>query len=276
MPTLKPVQETTTAFPVIRWAGSKRKLIPNLMALVPEHFNRYYEPFVGSGCLFFALNPEYATLGDINRELISAYRTLRRSAKKVVALVDAYPRSKSFYYRLRDRIEPANQLERTARFIYLNRFCFNGIYRTNRAGKFNVPRGNRTGDLPGVEQFLIAARKLRGADLVCGDFEKTLADVSEGDFVYLDPPYASSTCKDRNEYGIGSFKPSDISRLMATLRQIHARGAHFLLSYSTAPDFIQQLPQHTLRTISVRRSIASNPVYRSSVPEVLLNNANLF
>lgn len=276
MPTQTRVHVTTTASPIIRWAGSKRRLIPDLMALVPVQFNRYYEPFVGSGCLFFALGPDHATLGDINRELISTYRTLRRNAKKVVELVEAYPRSTAFYYKLRDRVEPANQLERTARFIYLNRFCFNGLYRTNRAGKFNVPRGNRTGDLPELEHFLHAAKKLRSAYLVCGDFEKTLTDVSEGDFVYLDPPYVSTTCKDRNEYGSGSFKPSDISRLMATLRKIHSRGAQFLLSYSTAPDFIQQLPQHTLRTISVRRSIASNPIFRSSVPEVLLNNANLF
>ncbi len=271
-----PPSSQPSAQPVIRWAGSKRKLLPNLLELAPKTFGEYFEPFVGSACLFFALNPKRATLGDINKELISAYRTLRRDVHSVVRVVESYPRTKVFYYRLRDKCTPTTSVERTARFLYLNRFCFNGLYRTNRAGRFNVPRGERTGEIPDVAAFTHAAKMLRGKRLLCADFEETVANVKRNDFVYLDPPYASSGHRDRNEYGLGSFNPSDIPRLLRTLEFIHARGAHFLLSYSTAPDFIAQLPPHTLRTVSVRRSIASNPAFRSSVPEILLTNENLY
>lgn len=244
MPPPIPQSNRAPAHPVIRWAGSKRKLLPNLLQLTPKTFGQYFEPFVGSACLFFALNPERATLGDINTELISAYRTLRRDVHSVVRLVKSYPRTKSFYYRLRDRCAPETSTEKTARFLYLNRFCFNGIYRTNRTGHFNVPRGDRTGEIPDVSVFARAARMLRGKRLLCADFEDTVSEVKKGDFVYLDPPYASTGHRDRNEYGIGSFSPKDIPRLLRSLESIHAKSAHFILSYSTAPDFIAQLPTH--------------------------------
>jgi DNA adenine methylase (dam) len=270
------ISRSNITHPIFRWAGSKRRIIPRLLGLVPENYGRYYEPFFGSGCLFFALSPNKATLGDINIELISAYRALRKSTQEIFELLEQYPRTKAFYYKLRDSSSDSNQIEQAARFIYLNRFCFNGLYRTNLAGRFNVPRGKKTGGLPSLSEFIEAAKKLKGKKIICGDFEKTLKGVTSGDFVYLDPPYASNTCKDRNEYGVGSFKPTDIDRLMETLRTIHNQGAKFLLSYSTAPDFIQKLPKRSVKTIEVRRSIASNPIFRSSVPEVLLTNDDLF
>jgi DNA adenine methylase len=176
--------------PIFRWAGSKRKLLPTLRQYTPP-FVRYVEPFTGSACLFFDLLPRRALLGDVNRELVETYTAVRSSPLRVGQLVAAMPVSKAFYCELRAKDPDAmSVVERAARFVYLNRFCFNGVYRTNRSGKFNVPRGVRTGSLPTIADFDAWSRILNRATLVRGDFEKCLSKVRSGDFVYLDPPYA--------------------------------------------------------------------------------------
>jgi len=140
--------------PFLRWAGSKRRLLPNLLELVPEAYDRYIEPFVGSGCLFFALKPDSAILGDINGALMEVYSTVHKHPRLVSRAVHRIKRTPEQYYMLRDEgpglLPP---IQRVARFIFLNRNCFNGIYRTNKEGKFNVPFGSRTGQLPGESFF---------------------------------------------------------------------------------------------------------------------------
>ena len=268
--------DSTSPRPLLRWAGSKKRLLSRLLEAAPKKFKKYIEPFAGSACLFLSLNPKKAVLGDMNSELIQTYRAVRQRPTYVWQITKSIARTKREYYRVRSQ-DPRSldRYHRAARFIYLNRLCFNGLYRTNKSGQFNVPKGKKTGELPEREEFLRFARIIRKARLVRADFEKTLGYAENGDFVYLDPPYASITVKDRNEYGVGSFKPADIPRLISSLEKLHRKGIRFLLSYSTAPDFIAQI-RNPSKPFRIQRTIASKARFRKLASETLLNNEDLF
>jgi len=263
--------------PFLRWAGSKRKLLATLLHEVPPQSTRYIEPFAGSACLFFALRPVSAILGDINEQLVEAYRVVRQHPRKVARAVAQWKNTKHEYYRLR-RLCPGDLelIDRAARFIYLNRYCFNGVYRTNRLGNFNVPRGSRTGRVPDEQTFYRCAIALRDAELRAGDFEECLRNVGPGDFVYLDPPYAQSSRPTHGEYGYDGFGKSDIDRLVACLKRIDRAGGVFLLSYCDTPALDARLSRKwAVRKISVRRHIAGFAKHRMCVGEVLVSNKTL-
>lgn len=259
--------------PLIRWAGSKRRLISELELSVPNSFDRYVEPFFGSGCLFFKLMPKKAVLGDLNEDLMSFYRQIRRFPEDVRASAIRFRRGKEDYYRLRSAIlaEP-NAKKRAALFFYLNRFCFNGIYRTNRKGHFNVPMGSRTGTFPSIDVTKMAAAQLKRAKLVCGDFVHTMNLVEKGDFVYLDPPYAYQNHRNRGEYGEGSFSINDLARLEVALAAIDRIGAKFLLSYAECPEIQKIQSLYKTRTVQVNRCISVQAEGRRLVNEVLVSN----
>lgn len=262
--------------PLFRWAGSKRKLLPELLKAVPTSFHRYVEPFAGSACLFFALRPTHAVLGDINEELLRTYSIIREHPILVHRHVSEMPTSSLFYYELR-ATDPANlePVERAARFVYLNRHCFNGVYRTNKDGRFNVPRGTRTGEVPLRSTFLRVAAALRTAELRPSDFEACISDVGMGDFVYLDPPYARKTVRWRGEYGNDSFKTIDVPRLKQTLRSIDHCGAHFLLSYALCNEIKELTQEWHSKRILVRRHVAGFGKDRRGVYEVLVSNRSV-
>lgn len=259
---------------ILRWAGSKKKLLPKLGAFIPEYFERYYEPFVGSGALFFSLSPNDAVLGDLNEELMEAFDVLSSSPIKLHCLVSSFPRTKRSYYRVRRSI-PTNRLSRAARFIYLNRLCFNGLYRTNKQDGFNVPYGYDTGEFPALQSFREAAARLRKATLIADDFEQTLASVRKNDFVYLDPPYVYSNRKDRGEYGTGSFSCVDLPRLFELLNKLDKKEAFFLLSYLDCEDVVPYLNDWHVKRIPVQRQIASFVSKRAIVSELLVSNYSL-
>ncbi len=274
-PLVKPLLRSWGA-PILRWAGSKRKLLPVLLRAMPRTYARYVEPFVGSGCLFFAIHPEAALLGDFNGELVQTYSAVRDHPRLVARVVHSIPQSKSQYYKTRS-ISPntLDPIERAARFIYLNRLCFNGVYRTNRKGNFNVPKGRATGDIPPERHFYRCAVALKSAELVSGDFEKCITRVGKGDFVYLDPPYISSSRSQYGEYGYGSFGEQDITRLLAGLKAIDARNAHFLLSYTYNKKLNERLAHWRRRRVYVRRHIAGFTGDRGRVAEVLVSNYSI-
>lgn len=259
--------------PILRWAGSKYRLLSALTSQMPETLNRYYEPFAGSACLFLRVRPRAAVLGDMNSELISAYRTIRARPDAVMSAVAKLPCTKREYYRqraLRPKHLPA--VDRAARFLYLNRHCFNGVYRTNREGQFNVPRGRQTGDLPSLDHVRQFADHLRSAELRAGDFSSTLSDVKHGDFVYLDPPYHSATRPTYGEYGYGAFTLGDLPRLMSTLYTLDQKGVHFLFSYSQMPP-TASMPAHW-RSVQLRviRNVAGFADARRRASEILIAN----
>ena len=262
--------------PILRWAGSKRKLLPQLIASAPPRFERYIEPFLGSACFYLALQPNKAVLGDINTELMEMYAVLREFPKQVAKIVHQMPSSTSYYYRLRAKSPSDMQpLERAARFVYLNRYCFNGVYRSNRKGQFNVPRGINTGRIPTTAEFVECAAALSNAELRPGDFESCLTDIREYDFIYLDPPYAMCSRLDHGEYGYNSFNEKDIDRLIYSLERADNKGAVILLSYAYTPLFKKALPNWYFRKISVRRNVAGFGHQRMYVTEILASNQPL-
>lgn len=189
-------------------------MLPTLVANAPKEYGAYLEPFAGSACLFFALQPDRAVIGDFNKELIDAYQIISEAPKAVARALSKMPTDPEFYYELRARDMTAlPRVARAARFVYLNRFSFNGVYRTNREGLFNVPRGKKTGPLPKAESLVAVAKVLENATFVCGDFEKTLSHAKRGDFVYMDPPYRLDETRMRGEYGYGAFSSCDLDRL---------------------------------------------------------------
>jgi DNA adenine methylase len=261
--------------PIFRWAGSKRKLLPAIMQCIPK-FRRYVEPFAGSACLFFTLEPRRAVLGDLNSELIETYRSIRYHPGEVAQAVLAMPISEEFYYGLRSvSPEDLTGVARAARFVYLNRFCFNGVYRTNGRGEFNVPRGKRTGSLPTTIDFSAWSKMLGRAELFAGDFEQCVAEVREGDFIYLDPPYSKPNSRDRGEYGCNSFRVGDLDRLCACLEYIDSRGGVFVLSYRYGLDVREMFANWHMRSIVVRRHIAGFARHRVSVRELIVSNRQL-
>lgn len=219
--------------PFLRWAGGKRWLLFQLPGLVamPE-FNNYHEPFLGGGSVFLGLNPTgTAYLSDLNVELIEAYQQVRRKPGEVADLLAGHPNSLPHYYAVRDE-SPSKAVERAARFIYLNHTSFNGIYRVNLDGKYNVPYGNREVlHIPTDPELKAISRRLRSAKLTAGDFADSIDNVCQSDLVFLDPPY--TVAHNNNgfvKYNQRLFSFEDQRRLRALIDEIKSRGAFYIMT----------------------------------------------
>jgi len=261
--------------PIFRWAGSKRKLLDAIVSCLPPTYSRYIEPFVGSACLFFTLRPASAILNDLNEDLIAAYSTIRNHPQLVHRAAAKWPATEESYYEIRDGLKPTDPIVAAARFAYLNRYCFNGVYRANKKGQFNVPMGKQTGEFPTLTDFRRCSIALRKAQLLAKDFGTCLANVRRGDFVYLDPPYAKLNGRFRGEYGYGAFKAEDIDRLLQCLTHIHRVGAKFLLSYSYCREIRPALAKWHYKVVLVRRHVAGFGGDRRRVREALIANYSL-
>lgn len=260
--------------PPIRWAGSKRSILSKLAQYAPPRINRYVEPFAGSAALFFHLAPAKALLGDINQDLVSFYHVLSLRPHALAKIVDEFDQDGADYYYLRD-LAPATmtRTRAAARFFYLNRFCFNGVYRTNRAGEFNVPRGNRTGAMPTACDLYRAAIVLRRATIQAFDFEDTLDATKRGDFVYIDPPYFTRKGIKPGEYGYGSLDgQNDLTRLVSSLERLSHRGVKYMLSYSESRSLVRLLDPAWTRLITVRRHVGGSKTPRHRERELIITN----
>lgn len=259
--------------PVLRWAGSKRKLLKQLRALSPPTFGRYIEPFAGSAVLFFDLLPANGVLGDLNPEVIATYSAIRDTPGTVQQYLDSIPQTSDAYYTLR-AVNPLslNSAQRAARLIFLMKSCFNGVYRTNRQGAFNVPLGNKFFALPAREILNAASAALQGVALVCGDFEECTGSAQEGDFVYLDPPYSDGV-RFRGEYSYqGSFQLSDQARLVDTCKALTHRGVRVLLSFKECEALSGALRGWSVERLDVSRSVAGFARSRRVAREMLAYN----
>lgn len=225
--------------------------------------------------MFFDLEPEKAVLGDLNPELVNALNCVRNHSSKISTLLSNLKKSKSVYLSLRSqKPEELEKLERAARFIYLNRFCFNGIYRTNLAGQFNVPyAGEGTGDLPTKEELLRCSKLLKRANIKTSDFESLIEkNVSKNSFVYLDPPYATAKRRIFREYHENAFATKDIDRLESLLDRIDASGAYFLLSYASCGEMSKSMKKWHHERFYVMRNISGFAKSRRNALEVLISN----
>ena len=279
----RPAEAPPPSRPFIKWAGGKTQLLPQLDPLYPpaSRVSRYIEPFVGSGAVFFhvraTLAPTAVVLADGNQGLIEAYTVVRDD---VEALIRALRRHKArhsadHYYRVRAQ-SPGRltRVARAARLIYLNKTCFNGLYRVNSRGEFNVPMG-RYEDPPilDAENLRVASGALRGVELRAGHFRETLGYARRGDFIYFDPPYQPlSRTSFFTAYTDGAFKEPDQAELAAVYGELDARGCLVMLSNSDAPLIRELYRAYDIRPVRARRSINSRADRRGRIGEVVVIN----
>ena len=259
----------------LRWAGSKRLLLPQLRGMAESlPHERYVEPFAGSAALFFALEPPSALLSDINGELIDAYKAVQRDVELVLECLHRIPKGRTAYYEVREQdVSDAPLAVRAARFLYLNRYCFNGLYRTNMAGRFNVPYGPPKSPVRDFDDRLRAgAVALRMATVLRLDFESVLSRLGPGDFVYLDPPYAVDERRIFREYLPGSFSSLDLPRLKEALVAIDEVGATFVLSYAMSEEGRSLIGDWHHEVVRTRRNVAGFAGHRRSAVEVIISN----
>lgn len=260
--------------PFLRWAGGKRRLLPELHAALPSTFKRYYEPFLGGGALFWSLDHpgQQCILGDLTADLVASYEQLRDHPDQLIELLHQHGQdtSKDAFLALRASA-PAAAVERAARFITLNRTCFNGLYRVNASGQFNVPWGQLKNPTVCDEPLLRAdANKLAGTTIRGGGYAETAADARRGDFVYLDPPYIpASDTSNFAAYAKDGFGPRDQEQLAAFIDELTKRGVHVMLSNSDTPLTRQIYRGMDLHTVTVHRSISAKASARGTVTEVL-------
>lgn len=299
-----------TARPLLKWAGGKRQLLDTLSAHYPQSFDRYVEPFLGSGAVFFDLHARglldgrRAWLADVNPDLVGCYRTVRDAADSVIAVLTRLQAShrsggERFYYEVRDRqFNPARAALRmaspfaaaagytpalAAMLIFLNRTGFNGLFRQNRAGAFNVPVGRyadpRICD-PDHVRSVASAFSRANVDIACVPFDEVLAGTGAGDFVYCDPPYAPlSRTASFAHYTAGGFSAFDQRRLQQAVIEACRRGAQVVLSNSSAPEIVSLYSAPaarkaglTLTLVPARRAINSRASARGPVHEVVVTN----
>jgi DNA adenine methylase len=267
------------AQPILKWAGGKRSVIAQLQRFVPPRFASYYEPFFGGGAFFFSLAPRVAVLGDINHDLIELYRAVRDEPEAVMAELDGMQprvRDSVYYYQTRalmpDALKPAR---RAARLIFLNKTCYNGLYRVNRAGQFNVPFGRykREPSLYNRDNVLAVSRLLKAAILRCADFETILSDVPSRAFVYLDPPYVPlSRTSSFTRYTAGSFEEAEQRRLAEVIRRLSKQGCFVLLSNSDTPLTRELYRDFEITTVYAPRNINSVASGRTRMIELAIRN----
>jgi DNA adenine methylase len=267
--------DRTPATPLLRWTGSKRAILPSLVQACAGDFRRYVEPFAGSACLFFALRPRQGIVADTNVRLIDMYRAVRRSPSKVFRALDRLPEPDEGYYRVRAAdAELIDPYEGAASFLYLNRCCFNGVYRTNKQGHFNVPRGSRIPPPPTLGQLREVSQALQHIRLRPWDFRRTVSGVEEGDLVYLDPPFSRAKHPHYGLYGYGGFGRDDVESLGDSLARIDRSGATFVLSYGGSESEALASGWYSYN-IAVRRQVAGRASRRSVASEVLVSNREL-
>lgn len=272
--------------PFVKWAGGKRQLIPILQENLPRELGSYYEPFLGGGALLFRIltnrNYQKCHVSDLNSDLILAYITIR---DKIDNLIDSLKRhernyqkdAKSYYYSIRES-QPRSQVEKTSRLIFLNRTCFNGLYRVNTKGKFNVPLGKYTNpnivneeNLRSVSEVLNNSR----VEIECRDFASVLSDVKKGDFVYFDPPYQpTSNTANFTSYTNKDFTLKDLKRLSDLCFNLDSKGCKVMLSNSDSNEVfdIFNTKSWKIQKIQANRAINSNSKKRKGHFELLIKN----
>jgi DNA adenine methylase len=270
--------------PFLKWAGGKRQLVPEIRKYVPTKFKLYFEPFVGAGAVLFDLQPQTALINDANEELINCYRVIKEDPEGLIAHTRQHRNTKDYFYRLRslDRtaeFKSLSQLERASRIIFLNKTCYNGLFRVNSQGQFNVPFGKYANPVI-VDEIVIRAvsRYFNEAQVQISndDFEAALAGAGRGDFVYLDPPYDPlSDTSSFTGYNLNSFGRDEQRRLQTVCDDLTRRGCKVLLSNS-ATEFIRELysdtSRYTIVEVEASRNINSVSTSRGKISELLIFN----
>ena len=254
--------EAYKAKPILKWAGGKTQLLGELCAKVPPRYGKYIEPFFGGGALFFALAPERAVLADSNPELINMYRAVAADAEQVIAHLEQYENTSEHFYEVRALDwEQLSPVEAAARTIFLNKTCFNGLYRVNQKGQFNVPFGRyKNPKICDRAAILAATRVLSRAEIICGDYLDVLeTHAAAGDLIFLDPPYLPiSAYADFKRYTKERFYEEDHVRLAEMVARLHERGCYVILTNSNHPLVHELYARYPIEIIQTKRHISCN------------------
>lgn len=266
--------KTVNAEPFVKWAGGKRQLLPELRKYVPAYFGRYIEPFVGGGALFFDLMPDRAVINDSNVELINTYLVIRDNVDELIEKLEKYEYCPNFYYNLRAQdTSKLDSISLAARFIYLNKCCFNGLYRVNKAGKFNVPVGRY------VNPQICDAAKLRAVSyaiqdtiIECSDYKEILYKYArKGDFVYIDPPYHPvSKYSDFKRYTKEFFYEENQIQLRDIILDLKNIGCCVVASNSYCDFILELYRDFQIEVVQAKRYINKHAAGRNSVQEVII------
>ena len=263
----------TSAKPFLKWVGGKTQLLPHILGLFPKSFNRYHEPFVGGGAVFFSLSPHKAILSDVNPDLIQAYTMIRDDVESVIHELKMHRAEEAYYYSVREAdVASLSGAEAAARIIFLNKTCFNGLYRVNRSGKFNVPFGKYANPTICNEANLrLVSEALQGVDIRLESVFELDARVSKNDLVYFDPPYVplspTASFTSYTKQGFGEHQQRQLATLFARLA---SKGAHCYLSNSDTPLVRELFKDFRIKKVYARRAINSRADRRGPVGEVIV------
>lgn len=275
--------ESKLVVPFLKWVGGKRKLIPEIKKMLPGGLSKYtyYEPFVGGGALLFDLQPTQAVINDSNEELINVYTVIRDHPKELIDELKKHKNTPEYFYEIRsmDRkpiFNNISNIERASRIIYLNKTCYNGLYRVNNSGKFNSPFGKyKNPNIINESVIKAVSNYLNNAqvEILNVDYEVPLRNVSKNAFVYLDPPYHPiSKSSNFTGYVRGGWGEKDQLRLRDICNNLNKKGVKFLLSNSSS-DFIKEIyDEYNIHTVRASRSINSDSSKRGKVDELLIRN----
>jgi DNA adenine methylase len=261
------------AQPFIKWVGGKRQLLPQIIPLIPKQYNRYFEPFVGGGALFFHLEPRNAILGDMNGRLVATYRGIRDNPKDVYRLLCHMPNSKDFFLATRSKDTSSfSDIEMAAWFLYLNRTGFNGMYRVNKADIFNVPFGKYANpNIANKSLLKECSRVLQGTRIHHRSYVDLTQKAKEGDFVYFDPPYAPlSASSSFTSYTKDGFDVKDQRQLRDTFKDLKERGVHCVLSNSSAPLIYHLYRKFNIMEVDASRNVNCKAEGRKKIKELLI------
>ncbi len=268
--------------PVLKWVGGKRQLLDTFRPLLPKRISTYCEPFVGGGALLFHLQPNTAYINDINPELIRVYTVIKENVDELISELEKFENTAEQFYAVRDWDRNKDfylkltDVEKAARVLYLNKTCFNGLYRVNNAGEFNSPFGNyRNPNIVNAPVLRAVSAYFNTADIhmTTMDYEEVLKNVPKGAFVYLDPPYDPvSETASFTGYSKGGFSREDQIRLRECCDDLNARGIKFMLSNSATKFILEQYAAYNITFVKAKRAVNSVASKRGDVDEVAVRN----
>jgi len=268
--------------PIVKWVGGKRQLLDEIKPLLPKKITNYCEPFMGGGAVLFSIQPKKAMVNDLNGDLIALYEVVRDDVETLIEFLKKHENTEEYFYSIRDldrdkeAYKNMSKVEKASRILYLNKTCYNGLFRVNSSGEFNAPFGHYKNPNIVNEPVLRAVSKYFNEseiEFYNEDFEETLKKVKKGGFVYLDPPYDPvSDTANFTGYNKGGFDRNEQVRLKNCCDDLNKRGVKFMLSNS-ATDFIKELyKDYNIHIVKAKRAINSDATKRGEIEEVLITN----
>ena len=273
------------AKPFLKWVGGKKKIIPQIKQYIPESYCQYFEPFIGGGALFFDLEPKIAYINDVNKILISAYKNIKNHPHEIINKLEDLQKifyeknnekRKMYFYEIRDAFNNTeyDSLLKTSYIIFLNKTCYNGMYRENSKGKFNVPFGRyKNPKILDEKNILTVSKLLQNVTITDYSFEKAVENAKSGDFIYFDPPYHPlSITSNFTSYSNGGFTKEDQIKLRDVFKDLDRRSCFVMLSNSDTKFIREIYEEFTQKTVLAARSINCKAAGRGKINELLIMN----